>query len=187
MKKTPPPKLKKFAAAKQRQLDELLDKNSEGTITPAEKARLERLVSEAERLTVENTKRLAAFSQTETAAQAPRGRARDRLGFTAAHGTLNDGAGRNVPAARHGAGRRRLRVLPLARIGDSSDLPRAALCAAVPRRQHDDEQSPLRPEASGSSWANRLIGGDCRLIAESGAASDRRHVTSRFRLAPEGR
>ncbi len=104
MKKTPPPKLKKFAAAKQRQLDELLDKNSEGTITPAEKARLERLVSEAERLTVENTKRLAAFSQTETAAAARRGRARDRLGFTAAHGTLNDGAGRNVPAARHGAG-----------------------------------------------------------------------------------
>lgn len=69
MKRTYPPKVKAFPAAKQRQLDALLDKNSEGTITAAERARLERLVAEAERLMVENAKRLARFSQSEAAAQ----------------------------------------------------------------------------------------------------------------------
>ncbi len=69
MKKTRPPKVKAFSPAKQRQLDELLEKNSEGTITPAEKVRLEQLVAEAERLMVENAQRLARFSQTESAAQ----------------------------------------------------------------------------------------------------------------------
>jgi hypothetical protein len=69
MKKTLPPKVKAFSAAKQRQLDELLEKNSEGTITSTEKLRLERLVAEAEQLMVENAQRLARFSQTETAAQ----------------------------------------------------------------------------------------------------------------------
>jgi hypothetical protein len=68
MKKTLPPKVKAFPAAKQRRLDELLDKNSEGTITPAERTRLERLVAEAEHLMVENAKRLAQFSQSEAAA-----------------------------------------------------------------------------------------------------------------------
>jgi hypothetical protein len=69
MKKRIPPKLKTFSAAKQRQLDELLEKNSEGTIAPAEKARLERLVAEAEQLMVKNAQRLASFSRSETAAQ----------------------------------------------------------------------------------------------------------------------
>jgi hypothetical protein len=69
MKKTLPPKVKAFSAAKQRQLDELLEKNSEGTITPPERLRLERLVAEAEQLMVENAQRLARFSQTEAAAQ----------------------------------------------------------------------------------------------------------------------
>jgi hypothetical protein len=68
MKKALPPKLKTFPAAKQRQLDELLEKNSEGRIDPAEKARLERLVAEAERLMVENARRLADFSRAECAA-----------------------------------------------------------------------------------------------------------------------
>jgi hypothetical protein len=66
--KTPlPPRLEKFPAAKQRRLDELLEKNSEGTITPKEKAKLEQLVAEAERLMVANAKRLASFAQSETA------------------------------------------------------------------------------------------------------------------------
>ena len=60
-----PPRLKKFPAAKQRRLDELLEKNSEGIITPAEKARLEELVAEAERWMVGNAKLLAQFSQSE--------------------------------------------------------------------------------------------------------------------------
>jgi hypothetical protein len=62
MKRFAPPKIKKFPAAKQRRMDELLDKNSEGTITPAEKVRLKQLVSEAEDLMVINAKLLARFS-----------------------------------------------------------------------------------------------------------------------------
>lgn len=61
MKKAVPPKLPKFPRAKQRRLDRLLDKNSEGTITPKEKATLEELVAEAEQLMVANARRLAKF------------------------------------------------------------------------------------------------------------------------------
>ena len=71
MNKRVPPKPKKFPAAKQRRLDELLEKNSEGTITPAEKTRLEKLVAEAEQLMVDDAKRLAEFSKSE--ADAPAG------------------------------------------------------------------------------------------------------------------
>jgi hypothetical protein len=46
-------------------MDELLEKNSEGTITPAEKTRLEQFVAEAEQLMVENTQRLAEFLKEE--------------------------------------------------------------------------------------------------------------------------
>jgi hypothetical protein len=67
MPKPLPPKVKKFAAAKQRALDHLLEKNSEGSITPNERARLEQLVSEAESLMVANAKRLARFSRSESA------------------------------------------------------------------------------------------------------------------------
>ena len=62
MKKTLPPRIEKLTSAKQRRLDDLLDKNSEGTITASEKARLEQLVVEAERLMVANAKRLAKFA-----------------------------------------------------------------------------------------------------------------------------
>jgi hypothetical protein len=62
MKNALPPKLKKFPVAKQRRLDELLDKNSEGTITPSEKARLDRLVAEAEQLMAANARLLAGFA-----------------------------------------------------------------------------------------------------------------------------
>ena len=62
-----PPKAKKFPAAKQLRLDELLEKNSEGTITPAETTRLKSLVAEAEQLMVANAKQLADFSRQETA------------------------------------------------------------------------------------------------------------------------
>jgi len=58
MEKPIPPRIERFPAAKQRRMDELLDKNSQGTITPEEKARLEELVAEAERLMVANAKRL---------------------------------------------------------------------------------------------------------------------------------
>lgn len=65
MVKPLPPSLKRFPAAKQRRLDELLDKNSEGMIAPHEKAELEKLVAEAERIMVANAKRVAHFSQIE--------------------------------------------------------------------------------------------------------------------------
>ena len=54
-----------FPAAKQRRLDLLLEKNSEGTITVNEAATLKQLVAEAEQLMVANVKRLAAFSKEE--------------------------------------------------------------------------------------------------------------------------
>ncbi len=63
MKQPAPPKPARFPAAKQRRLDYLLEKNSEGTITTREKAKLEQLVAEAEQLMVANAKRLAAFAQ----------------------------------------------------------------------------------------------------------------------------
>jgi hypothetical protein len=66
MKSTSPPKVKKFPAAKQRMLDALLDKNSEGTISAAEKARLVQLVAEAECLMVANAKSMAEFSRSES-------------------------------------------------------------------------------------------------------------------------
>jgi hypothetical protein len=60
-----PPKLERFPAAKQRRLDRLLERNSEGTITRKEKAKLDQLVAEAERLMVANARRLREFSQSE--------------------------------------------------------------------------------------------------------------------------
>jgi len=65
MRKTTPPKLERFSAARQRRLDQLLDKNSEGSITESEKAKLKRLVTEAEELMVSNARRLADFSRNE--------------------------------------------------------------------------------------------------------------------------
>lgn len=67
MKRPIPPNLKRLSAVKQRRLDVLLDKNAEGTLAPREKAELERLVAEAERLMVANAKRLAAFAEDERA------------------------------------------------------------------------------------------------------------------------
>jgi hypothetical protein len=65
MKKVVPPRLAKLPAAKQRRLDQLLEKNSEGTITRTEKAKLEQLVEEAEQLMVANAKQLAEFSRSQ--------------------------------------------------------------------------------------------------------------------------
>ncbi len=62
MAKILPPMVKEFSATNQRRLDELLEKNSEGTITPAEKVRLQQLVAEAEQLMVANAQLLARFS-----------------------------------------------------------------------------------------------------------------------------
>jgi hypothetical protein len=70
VKNTSPPKLKKFPATKQRRLDQLLEKNSEGTITSGERVKLQRLVDEAERLMAENARRLADFSRSDAAVPA---------------------------------------------------------------------------------------------------------------------
>ncbi len=68
MKKQPaPPKIQKFPAAKQRRLDQLLEKNSEGTITDKEITKLNQLVAEAEALMIANARRLADFAQSEAA------------------------------------------------------------------------------------------------------------------------
>lgn len=60
-----PPKLKKFAVAKQRRLDDLLEKNAEGNITPSEQERLKQLVREAEELMVANARLVAQFAAEE--------------------------------------------------------------------------------------------------------------------------
>jgi hypothetical protein len=65
MKKVIPPKVQKFPAAKQRRLDRLLEKNSEGTITPREKTALTQLVEEAERWMVANGQRFAEFAKRQ--------------------------------------------------------------------------------------------------------------------------
>jgi hypothetical protein len=65
MKKRIPPKVQRFPAAKQRRLDQLLEKNSEGTISVKEKANLEQLVAEAQELMVANARRLADFSKSQ--------------------------------------------------------------------------------------------------------------------------
>jgi hypothetical protein len=66
MKKTIPPPIKRLPAAKQRLMDKLLDKNSEGKISPSEKAALNKLVAEAEQLTIANGKALARFAQSSS-------------------------------------------------------------------------------------------------------------------------
>jgi hypothetical protein len=66
MSKTTPPKIRILAAAKQRRLDELLEKNADGTITAKEKAKLESLVSEAEALMLANAERLAEFARRQS-------------------------------------------------------------------------------------------------------------------------
>jgi hypothetical protein len=71
MKKPVPPKVRKFPAPKQRRLDQLLDKNSQGTITEGERVNLVQLVAEAEQLMAENAKRLAEFSKAEPASPPP--------------------------------------------------------------------------------------------------------------------
>lgn len=61
-----PPKVKTFPLAKQRRLDELLEKNSSGTITERERTTLESLVAEAEKLMVANAQRLAEFARQQS-------------------------------------------------------------------------------------------------------------------------
>jgi hypothetical protein len=58
MNKPARPRITKFPAAKQWLLDRLLEKISEGKITPREKEKLQQLVAEAEELAVANARRL---------------------------------------------------------------------------------------------------------------------------------
>jgi len=68
MKDSALPNVKKFPAAKQRRLDELLAKNSDGTITLRQQQRLKELVGEAEELMVSNAKLLADFAKRQSSA-----------------------------------------------------------------------------------------------------------------------
>lgn len=54
-------------------MDGLLDRNNRGKISTSEKTELENLVAEAERLMVENTKRLSQYCHRHTAKQEARG------------------------------------------------------------------------------------------------------------------
>jgi hypothetical protein len=66
MSKRTPPKIRKLSTAKQQRLDQLLEKNAEGTITPKERETLESLVAEAEKLMVDNSQRLAEFARSQS-------------------------------------------------------------------------------------------------------------------------
>ncbi len=71
MKADSMPKIKKFPATKQRRMDELLEKNSSGTITPREQERLETLVREAEQLMVANGRLLSDFAENHAPSPPP--------------------------------------------------------------------------------------------------------------------
>ncbi len=66
MNKAQLPKIRPFPAVKQRRLDRLLEKNSEGEISPSERETLEALVAEAEEWMIANVKRFAEFSKSES-------------------------------------------------------------------------------------------------------------------------
>ncbi len=59
-----PSRVQKFPIAKQRRLDRLSDKNSEGTITDSERLALTNLVAEAEQLMVDNARELLMNSKS---------------------------------------------------------------------------------------------------------------------------
>ena len=56
----PKPRLRRFAAGKQRRLDLLMTKNNDGKLTKGEQGELKMLVREAEKLTLENARTLAS-------------------------------------------------------------------------------------------------------------------------------
>lgn len=56
-----PPLAKRFPAAKQRQMDELLTKHANGSISPDEFQVLEKLVADAEELIADNAQRMSEF------------------------------------------------------------------------------------------------------------------------------
>ena len=60
------PEIEVMSSKKQARLDQLLDENSEGTITPDTKRELEALVLEAEQMMVLNARRLAEFTKEES-------------------------------------------------------------------------------------------------------------------------
>jgi hypothetical protein len=53
-------KIARLSVAKQRRLDELMDQNNDGRLTAAERSELRQLVEEAQRITVDNARILAA-------------------------------------------------------------------------------------------------------------------------------
>ena len=65
-----PPQPNQLPTEDQQRMHGLLDKNSEGTITPDERAELEGLVEASERLMVNNARRLAEFTQKFSGAPA---------------------------------------------------------------------------------------------------------------------
>jgi hypothetical protein len=66
MNKRNPPKIKELPTAKQKRLDQLLEKNAEGTISEKEREKLELLVGEAEALMATNARLLAEFARSQS-------------------------------------------------------------------------------------------------------------------------
>ena len=73
----PPPKMARMEAVTQDRLDELMGRNTEGKLTGKEHRELERLVEEAERLSLENARLLAGHGKkSKTAALSRSARSR---------------------------------------------------------------------------------------------------------------
>lgn len=70
-------RLRRLPVEVQRRMSELLGKNSEGSISRAEHRELKRLVEDADRLTLENSRALARTLRPEATARKPRA-ARER-------------------------------------------------------------------------------------------------------------
>ena len=68
----PPPKMARMDAVTQDRLDELMGRNTEGKLTLKEHRELERLVEEAERLSLDNARLLAGHSRKSKTAALPR-------------------------------------------------------------------------------------------------------------------
>ena len=68
----PPPKMARMDAVTQDRLDELMGRNTEGKLTLKERRELERLVEEAERLSLDNARLLAGHGRKSKTAALPR-------------------------------------------------------------------------------------------------------------------
>ena len=127
-----PPRPTQLAPEKQALLDDLLDQNSEGTISPDDQATLIDLVAEAEQLMVENSEDWLALLKANHL-QLLRMPCPLRFGLSRPKRSRKSWGARRVIGNAGTARGRRLRILPFGRVCLRRDIPYRAHCAPVPR------------------------------------------------------